>query len=207
MENKDLQNVPNEEKNEQSANEASSEPKKITLKDTILSLATLLIFIVVITIAFSSGCVTCTACGDNGNRLLFYANGTDDSGVEYISCVGPAGCLGFGLNSKCWPTECTYVNMPLSSHEELSGCVTYYNKMGCIANSDVKSNGMYSFNTSCLGVVCSGEKYYEKVTDSIEAKEQSTMFGVGCGNAFSVDPRYYNVLMPRQFKEGCWGNE
>lgn len=207
MEDKDLKNLPNEEKREEGNNENSQKPEKITIKDTIISIATLIIFFAIVIIGFSSGCISCTACGGDDNRLILFANGTDDNGVEYISCVGPAGCLGFGLNSKCWPTECTYVKLALSSNEELSGCVTYYNKTGCIANSDVKSNGTYSQNTSCLGVVCSGEKYYEKVGESTEAREQNTTCGVGCGNTVVVNKRNYNEKMPRQFKTGCWGKE
>lgn len=207
MENKDLQNLSNEDKEEQKNTDTSPKPEKITRKETFSSIATLVIFFVIITIGFSSGCISCTACGDNNNRLLFYADGTDESGVEYVSCVGPAGCLGFGIDSKCWSTECTYVKMSLSSNEDISGCVTYYNETGCIANSDVKSNGTYSHNTSCLGVVCSGEKYFEKVAESTEAKEQNTVCGVGCGNAVNITPKNYNEEMPRQFKTGCWGNE
>lgn len=67
MENKDLQNLSQDE-NKNSADQKTSESEKISKKDTLLSLATLFIFVGIIVIAFSSGCVTCTACGDNNNR-------------------------------------------------------------------------------------------------------------------------------------------
>ena len=50
MEDKDLKNLPNEEKREEGNNENSQKPEKITIKDTIISIATLIIFFAIVII-------------------------------------------------------------------------------------------------------------------------------------------------------------
>lgn len=182
---------------------------KIGVKDiieAILGLVILAIFAFIIIGAFSSDCIQCTLCGDNNNRLFVYANGKDEEGVEYISCLGPAGCLGCGINSKCWPTECLYVKHATDTNQTLSGCVTFYNEGGCIAKSNVKSVGKYSDQSSCLGISCSGENYVEVKAESAQASEQNTCLGFGCGNKVDTTVRGYNEAVPRQFRNGCWTN-
>lgn len=175
-------------------------------KDMIATILMIVGVILILIIGFSSGCVRCTNCGDDDTRFFVYASGTSSDGVEYKSCVGPAGCLGCGINSKCWPTECTRVKT-VSNGKELSGCVTYYNETGCIANSDVKSVGKYSDQITCLGISCAGNKYVETVAETTQAKEQATCLGISCGKPQAISPKYYNSNMPRRFKEGCWKNE
>lgn len=155
---------------------------------------------------FAGGCVRCTACGSDYNRFYIYASGTSDNGIDYKSCVGPAGCLGLGINSKCWPTECISIQRNLSNGNELSGCVTYYNEAGCIAKSNVKSVGKYKDSVTCGGIDCAGTKYVETVAETTNAKERKTFLGINCGNAASVESHNYNIQMPRQFTKGCWSD-
>lgn len=175
------------------------------IRDVIGSVVRTVVMILIIVGGFASGCVRCTNCGDDDNRFFVYASGTSDSGVEYKSCVGPAGLLGFGIGSKCWPTECTYVKRGTTGGKELTGCVTYYNEMGCIAKSDVKSVGKYSDKVTCLGINCFGKKYIETVAETTKAKEQTTCLGVSCGSEETIESKGYNTTMPRQFNKGCWG--
>lgn len=151
-------------------------------------------------------CIQCSACGDDNTRILVCAKGTDDNGVEYTSCVGPAGCLGFGLNTKCWPTECVSVKEGGSSRE-MSGCVTYYNGCGCVDRTEVKSVGKYSDSVTCLGIKCAGKEYVETVADTTKATEVTSCLGISCGSKESVDPKDYNSSMPRAFTYGCWSSE
>ena len=153
----------------------------------------------------SDSCIRCTMCGDTDTRMIFYANGTDPNGVEYMSCVGPAAIFGFGIDSKCWPTECVYVKKQMSD-ERLTGCVTYYNETGCISNTKVKSNGNYQNNMTCLGISCVGTSYNEVVAESTQASVGSSCLGISCGDTQSVNSRGMNERMPRMFVNGCWTN-
>lgn len=180
--------------------------KKAKKVKTILKILALAILVLGIIGGFSNGCIRCTNCGNDDTRFFVYASGTDVNGVEYKSCVGPAGCLGCGLGFKCWPTECTYVKQG-SGQGMLSGCVTYYNSLGCISNSEVKSEGKYSDSVTCLGVSCAGTRYIETVAETTQAKQASTCLGMSCGDKTATEPKYYNSKMPRQFKDGCWGKE
>lgn len=180
--------------------------KKKGKKNAIEAVIMPIILILIIIGGFAGGCVRCTNCGSDDNRFFVYASGTSNKGVEYKSCVGPAGCLGFGINSKCWPTECISIQRNSSDGKELSGCVTYYNETGCIANSGVKSEGKYSDQATCYGVSCIGTKYVETVAETTQATAQSTCLGVKCGKAAATESHNYNADMPRQFTKGCWSN-
>ena len=164
------------------------EKKKRRIK-TVLKIAALVAFVLGIIGGFSNGCIRCTNCGDDDTRFFVYASGTDVNGVAYKSCVGPAGCLGFGLGTKCWPTECTYVKQYGSEQGTLSGCVTYYNSMGCISNSDVKSEGKYTDSLTCMGISCTGKRYVETVAETTQAKQTSTCLGMSCGGKRLLIPR------------------
>lgn len=153
----------------------------------------------------SDSCIRCTACGDDDTRMLIYASGTDANGVEYLSCVGPAGIFGFGVDSKCWPTECVYVKKQ-NDTSLLTGCVSYYNETGCISNTKVKSNGEYQDSYSCLGISCFGTTYQETVAESTRAAEGASCLGMSCGGSQAVTSRNYNAEMPRMFQDGCWTN-
>lgn len=176
-------------------------------KEALKTVAVFIGVVLIIVGGFASGCVRCTNCGADDTRFFVYASGTSSDGVDYKSCVGPAGCLGFGINSKCWPTECVSVEKASSDGKKLSGCVTYYNEIGCIANSGVKSEGKYSDEVTCFGISCSGKKYIETVAENTQAKEQTTCLGIGCGNAVAAEAKDYNAEMPRQFIRGCWSKE
>lgn len=210
-EEKKLQGLTEETENEEGlwgedtspkGNASSIEVSKVI--ELIAGLAIWAVFIFIVINAFKSDCVQCTLCGDANNRLFIYANGTSEDGVEYVSCVGPAGCVGCGINSKCWPTECLYVK-GASDGGTTTGCVTYYNEGGCITKSEVKSNGTYSENVGCFGISCSGEKYLEVIADSQYAAVRNSCLGVGCGDKLGTAVRGYNDSLPRQFSRGCWG--
>lgn len=153
----------------------------------------------------SDSCIRCTMCGDDDTRMLVYATGTDQNGVEYISCIGPAAIFGFGVDSKCWPTECVYVRQN-SGEAQLTGCVKYYNETGCISNTNVKSNGDYKDSLTCLGIACFGSSYNEVVAESTKASERASCLGLSCGSPKSVQSRDLNKTMPRMFVNGCWTN-
>ena len=70
--------------------------KKVIELVTLLSLS-LLPLLGIVGCGFSDT-VRCSACGDNDTRVGLYASGTE-SGIEYKSCVGPAGRLGFGCDT------------------------------------------------------------------------------------------------------------
>lgn len=181
-----------------------SEIKDKTRAKQILTLILLCCFpLLIITGCGIGNCIQCSNCGDDNTRALVCASGTDNNGVEYTSCVGPAGILGFGIDSKCWPTECVSIKRG-SSGSQLSGCVTYYNGCGCIANSEVKSNGKYSDSATCLGIKCVGTEYVETVADTTKATETGSCLGCSCGDKKSVNPRNLNSSMPRAFSKGCW---
>ena len=86
----------------------------------------------------------------------------------------------------------------------LKGCVTYYNEVGCIDRSDVKSYGKYSNNTSCIGISCFGSKYIENTAETTQASTKTSCFGMNCGENTVADSKGYNSKMPRQFTRGCW---
>ena len=172
----------------------------------------ILLLICMLPLAISTGCganscVRLEMCGDDDTRFLFYAKGIDENGVEYTSCVGPAGCLGIGINSKCWPTECTSIKTSSNGTEKLSGCVVYYNEAGCIAKSKVKSNGSYSKDATCFGISLAGNQYKEKIAESTQATQTSTCFGISCGQKTKVEEKNYNEKMPRSFSKGCWTSD
>lgn len=182
--------------------------KKVIQLVTLLSLS-MLPLLGIVGCGFSDS-MRCTACGDNDTRLGVYASGTE-SGIEYKSCVGPAGILGFGCDTSCWPTECLEVKQMKASDDTFSGRIYYYNDWGCIGNSAQESKGKYSQGFSCLGISCEGEEYRESVTKKgTVASIESTCLGIGCKDKQSEKSRDYNSQMPRQFETGCWsctGNE
>jgi len=182
-------------------NDNLSSKKKI--KEVLMLLALCCLPLTIITGCGIGNCIQCSSCGDDNTRIFICAKGTDKNGVEYTSCVGPAGILGFGLNSKCWPTECVKVKKS-DSGSTVSGCVTYYNAVGCIDKSEVKSNGKYSNSVTCLGIKCVGTEYVETVAETTKAMEQTNCLGVGCGGKEAVDSYNYNLEMPRLFSKGCW---
>ena len=184
--------------------ETETKFSKGTVIKTIIEVAAVAIIIIG---GFSSGCIRCTNCGADDNRLIIYASGTTEDGYKYKSCVGPAGCLGFGLNSKCWPTECINVKYSDIEGTQTSGCVTYYNTMGCIAKADVKSQGKYTTSLNCLGIQCVGNEYVENTAETTKAVRRTTCLGMGCGESETIEPSYYNEKMPRQFVKGCWSSK
>lgn len=158
---------------------------------------------------FVAGCgisdtIKCTACGDSSTRVLCYASGKTDSGIEYRSCVGLSGCLGLGCDTKCLPVECLTVEAN-KKNENISGTVCYYNSFGCIDPETAKSHGEFEQNSSCMGCNCSGEKYVEDITDEkSEAYTQDQFMRIKCGNAENVTSEELSKKMPRQFPKGCW---
>ncbi|MDO5382464.1 MAG: hypothetical protein Q4F06_07105 [Eubacteriales bacterium] len=181
--------------------------KKKKVSEILMLFCLCFIPLIISTGCGANSCVRMTTCGDNDTRLILYAKGVDENGVEYTSCVGPAGCLGLGLNSKCWPTECVKIRTSSDGTEEITGCVTYYNETGCIANSEVKSNGSYSTNATCFGISLCGNEYKETVAESVQANKTSTCFGISCGQRQQVEPLNYNSKMPRAFPKGCWTSD
>lgn len=146
----------------------------------------------------------CENCGDNDTRLVFYAAGTTEEGLDYQSCVGCGGCLGFGLDSKCWPTECEYIHGE-EGDTQISGWVYYYNNYGCIDESDIYSYGTYSYGQTCMGIECGGERYVESNTgDSKKAYVQTTCLGVACGSKENIESVDLSSQLERQFEKGCW---
>lgn len=169
----------------------------------VLLLVILCCIPLILVIFFGAGnYVKCTNCGDDSTRFFICAKGTSN-GVEYTSCVGPAGILGFGCDSRCWPTECMRIKKS-EGITSLKGCVTYYNEIGCIDRSDVKSYGKYSESTSCIGISCSGTKYVENTAETTQASTQTSCFGMSCGEDTAANSENYNKKMPRQFTRGCW---
>lgn len=208
----------NEEKNElnlgkevkENNNSEQEVPKKksnLLHNEAFIGFVELIILAVVIIVGFSSGCIRCTMCGSDDNRLIIYASGISENEYKYKSCVGPAGILGFGINSKCWPTECMSVEYVDNDGTNVNGCVTYYNAMGCIEKAEVKSEGRYTNSLNCLSVSCLGNKYVETTAESTKATRKTQILGINCGKSEAVDPLYYNEKMPRQFIKGCWSSK
>ena len=150
--------------------------------------------------------IQCTSCGDDTNRLFIYAQG-NYHGIKYKSCVGPAGIIGCGLNTRCWPTECVKVELNYGDDEKLTGCVSFYNGFGCIDKSDVKSYGKYKYVVSCEGINCQGYEYREKVGETTEAKQRDRYFGCDAKEWERVDPKKFNSGVPRSFTKGCWKHD
>lgn len=193
------------EENKEIVEEKRKGSSKKSFKEVLMLLALCFFPLLVITGCGIGNCIQCSNCGDDNTRIFVCAKGTDNNGVEYTSCVGPAGILGFGLNSKCWPTECVSVKQSDGS-STFSGCVTYYNAVGCIDKSEVKSKGKYSGSVTCLGIKCAGKEYVETVAETTKATEQTNCLGVRCGGKESVTPKNYNSTMPRLFPNGCWSS-
>lgn len=171
----------------------------------------ILIGICLLPLGVVTGCgvtdrIRCTACGDNENRLILYASGTDSHGYEYKSCVGPAGILGCGLDTRCWPTECVKTTMVDAPYKE-TGCVYYYNNFGCIDKSETMTYGKYMYSASCIGARCYGRRYIESDTgESVSAYEKESVLGISCGKTV-VDPENRNQEVERHFENGCWSCE
>ena len=174
------------------------------IRQVILLIVLCSLPLLVITGCGGGNCIQCSNCGDDNTRLFIFAKGTDSNGIEYTSCVGPAGVLGFGLNSKCWPTECVSIKQGSSGGQQLSGCVTFYNGLGCIDKTEVKSSGKYSDSVTCLGIKCVGKEYMETVAETTKATEANSCFGCSCRDKQSTYPKNYNSTMPRSFLYGCW---
>ena len=150
----------------------------------------------------SSGCFGCSKC--EAYDCLVCAGGTEDK-VTYRTCVGPAGCLGCGLNTIFWPTECVQAKATQDDNLYLKGTVIYYNGFGSIKNSEVKSRGNYSAAVGCLGIKCFKKEYIENADeDTTKGKIQNSCFCFSCGGKKKVEPKYYNESMPRKYKNGCW---
>ncbi len=185
------------------SNENNQRNNHSTAKEILLLILMCCFPLIVITGCGVGSCIQCSNCGDDNDRLFVCAKGSDANGVEYTSCVGPAGILGFGLNSKCWATECVSVKQS-DNGSTLSGCVTYYNAGGCISKSEVKSVGKYSDSVTCLGIKCAGKEYVETAAETTKATEQTTCLNMSCGGKEAVNPKNYNSSMPRAFTHGCW---
>lgn len=164
---------------------------------------------------------SCKMFGSIKTYTPLYASGTEidkndnyDRQIEYISCVGPSGCVGVGCGTSCIPTECLYVNMTGESvngdaedNYDMSGIVYYYDNVGCVGKDDSMSVGVYNRSTNVMGCnvmpLCDGV-YKEKVlndgTDSVNANVHI----FGC--TFGETPTEYmdlNNSLPRKYKYGC----
>lgn len=176
-------------------------------KKKILEIASLLI-LCLFPMIIGTGClslkdVECSSCGDDNTNVLCYASGTTEDEVEYTSCMGPAGCIGIGCDSQCWPTECMYVKT-YQDGEKTRGVVKFYNGLGCINNTSVKSEGSYTKSATCLGCECAGEAYNEIKKDSVRAYQQPAFLGCGCGEKELVEPKNINENIDRIYPKGCW---
>lgn len=183
------------------------ENKRNKVVQGVLLLCLCFLPLMIITGCGDNGCIRCTMCGADDTRCFVYAKGVDETGTQYTSCVGPAGVLGIGCNSKCWATECVMIEQAEGENGDLSGCVTYYNETGCIDKAGVKSSGNYTDAVTCLGISCGGTQYIEEIANTTIAYERSSCLGVSCGKKRSVEPRNYNNKMPRSFNKGCWSND
>lgn len=164
-----------------------------------------------------SGCgikqsFTCKMCGSSSTYTPLYASGTAEANgtkYEYTSCVGPAGCVGFGCNTSCWPTECMYIQITENS-STTNGTIYYYDKTGCIGCSEEKSEetslskGQYSDTLGCMGINCSTSTYVEEINeDKPVAYTQQSCFGCTVGEKEYVDSRKYNDALDRKYEHGC----
>lgn len=94
---------------EQQTSNISARNKKIIQLLVLIGLCC--IPIVAITGCSSGKTFACKTCGSSYTYTPFYASGVtnDATKIEYESCVCPNGCIGFGCNSSCCPTEVLYV--------------------------------------------------------------------------------------------------
>lgn len=149
--------------------------------------------------------LSCMLCGSSATYTPIVAYGMDEElGIEYTSCVGPAGYLGCGCSSLCFPTECLVVSYEYEN-ELTSASICYYDDFGCLDNEGVMSTGYYNTSNTCLGgaVTVSNDTYVENVRkDSVSANQ--TSYCLGCSyDEQEVEPRYLNEIMPRQYPYGC----
>lgn len=129
-----------------------------------------------------------------------------DTSSEVTSCVGCAGITGFGCGMPCWYTEKQSIKMYGS--ETISGEITYYNGLGCINNTEVKSIGTYTEQANCLGASLDcGEKYSEYVDDKEVAYLENTCLGCTMGERKPVKSRGYNQGIKRLYPNGCYSSE
>ena len=171
---------------------------------------TLLIIICTLPIIFISSCggtnsFSCSACGSTNTYTPFYASGTETL-IDYQSCVCPAGCIGFGCNTVCMPTECLYIEYNHSDSDDVTkGFTCYYDDFGCLDNENVMSSGTYTTSSSCLLLSsCSSDIYKEKITNNgVSASQSSSCLGCNV-NSENVEPRNVNEAMPRKYPYGCY---
>ncbi len=192
-----------EEKNK-SEIQLSSESKNKKLSQLLFLIGICLIPILTITGCGLKQSYSCSACGSSKTYTPLVASGIDDTTeVEYTSCVGPAGCLGCGLNTSCWPTECLYVEFSDDDDVQYSGIVYYYEDCGCIGNGPVMSSGKYDLGTDCGFFNCNCQKYNEKVnSDKTQAYIGPSCGGISC-NKKPDESKDFNNNMPRKFPRGC----
>lgn len=180
-------------------------------KDKIKQLMILLGICVLPMIAAAfSGCgikqsYSCRMCGSSTTYTPVYASGIADDGdsqYEYTSCVGPAGCIGFGCNTACWPTECISIKKTTTT-----GVVIYYDPVGCIGcsgESTSLSKGKYNDNVSCLGITCASSTYVEEINaDKSVAYTTASCFGCTIGEKEYVNNLNLNNSVDRKFEHGC----
>lgn len=148
-----------------------------------------------------------TGCGGTNCYTPFYAGGTDaDTMIDYGSCVCPAGCIGFGCNTVCFPTECLYVNYNVGDgSENTTGLIYYYDDFGCLDNENVMSSGSYTTTSNCTLLSALYSKgYTEDVSKSLVKSTYSTSC-FGCRlQSQNVESRNLNEIMPRQYPYGCY---
>ncbi|MGN0594989.1 MAG: hypothetical protein ACI4I6_07515 [Hominimerdicola sp.] len=146
----------------------------------------------------------CSSCGSSDTYTPIYASGVEeDTDIEYTSCVGPAGCLGCGLNTSCWPTECEQIKFTDNDGKKYEGMIYYYDGFGCIGKNDTMSYGKYDVGMDCGFFNCNYSAYNEEVNnDGTRAYTGPSCLGISC-NEEPVDSMDYNNNMPRKFKHGC----
>ncbi len=146
--------------------------------------------------------VLCTQFDDNADRLFLCGSGRTGSGIEYKSCVGPAGCTGIGLGTKCWPTEC----VTIETKDDVKGNITFFDGVGCIDSGKPMSSGHYTEeDVSCLGISCAATMYEEnKDLQGTTARQVTTCFNIACADEGNVSVKGYNDNVPRLFPKGCW---
>lgn len=193
------------EKNEKIKNSKGNDNSK----NKKLSELLILIGICLTPILAITGCglkqsYSCSTCGSTKTYTPLYASGVDETTeVEYTSCVGPAGCLGCGLNTSCWPTECLYVKFSDDDNLQYSGIVYYYDGCGCIGSKKAMSSANYDVGTDCGFFNCNCTKYNEEVkSDGTEAYTGLSCGGIAC-NKKPAESEDFNNNMPRKFRHGC----
>ena len=166
-----------------------------------------LILLCMIPLIIATGCglqrsYSCSACGSKETYTPIYASGVTDGKIEYKSCVGPGGLTCFGLNTKCWPTECLSVKYQ-EKNTYNTGCIYYYNGFGCISDRNVRSHGEYARGMSCGFINCDSSTYQEDVNaDGDRAYTGGSCLGCTI-NKQATDSNRVNNRMPRQYPQGC----